>query len=193
MSYHTGMNTPLQPIAIFLRGINVSGIRIAMADLQACIAAAGYTTVSTVLATGNVVCTPTVDQSLDQHTIHIEQALSARFGYRASVHLRTRSQLQVLCTNAANVTVAPTQHCYLVIGHDVTTVMALDREFRALPPDPTERFIPHGSDGIWLVTKGNTLTSPFGKTVLGNKRYTLLVTTRTRDTMNKTLQIALRG
>jgi uncharacterized protein (DUF1697 family) len=116
------MSTTQQPIAVFLRGINVNGVRIAMADLQACVGAAGYRDVTTILATGNVVCTPTTDQSDAAHGELLEAVLSTRFGYTASIHLRRAADIAALCTAAGSLTVAPTAQCYAVICRDEAIV-----------------------------------------------------------------------
>lgn len=182
------MSTTQQPIAVFLRGINVNGVRIAMADLQACVGAAGYRDVTTILATGNVVCTPTTDQSDAAHGELLEAVLSTRFGYTASIHLRRAADIAALCTAAGSLTVAPTAHCYAVICRDEAIVDELAAGYAALPPDPTQSFVAVGRDALWVVPKGQTLEAPFGKRILGNKRYAPLVTSRTIDTMKKTLQ-----
>ena len=42
---------------VFLRGINVNGIKIKMQDLKAVLTNLGFTDVKTILATGNVILT----------------------------------------------------------------------------------------------------------------------------------------
>lgn len=68
---------------VLLRGINVGGINIKMADLRDALTAAGFGQVRTVLATGNVL----LHSSLSGRKLKasIENVLSDRFGYQAWV------------------------------------------------------------------------------------------------------------
>jgi uncharacterized protein (DUF1697 family) len=76
-----------------LRGINVGGKNlIKMTDLKACFEAQGFTGVSTYIASGNVIFSASGGRGELERKI--EGALSARFGYRASVMLRNKKQMQ---------------------------------------------------------------------------------------------------
>ena len=76
-----------------LRGINVGGKNlIKMSDLKACFEAQGFTEVSTYIASGNVLFSASGGRGELERKI--EGALSARFGYRASVMLRSKKQMQ---------------------------------------------------------------------------------------------------
>jgi uncharacterized protein (DUF1697 family) len=76
-----------------LRGINVGGKNlIKMAALKACLEDHGLEDVATYIQSGNVVF-GSGDTSLTKLTDRIEGALTATFGYEASVVLRSRSQM----------------------------------------------------------------------------------------------------
>ena len=182
--YHAAMHIN-PPIAIFLRGINVNGVRIAMADLSACLADAGYTDVHTILATGNVVCVPPVAVPPESVKTDVERSLTQRFGYPATVHLRSQSVLRALTNAAAQLTVAAEHHCYAVIADTPTTIEALASAYAALPNEPLQQFVACGIDALWVVPKGQTITAPFGKVLLGSARYKANVTTRTIATIEK--------
>lgn len=82
-----------------LRGINVGGKNlIPMADLKSCFEREGFARVSTYIQSGNVL----FDGSgkADELTERIERALSARFGYAASVVLRSRAQMRAVVERA---------------------------------------------------------------------------------------------
>lgn len=173
------------PIAILLRGINVNGSRIAMADLSTCLHDAGYTDVHTILATGNVVCVPPTVTATESVKADVERILTQRFVYPATVHLRTQSELRALTNAAALLTVAAEQHCYAVIADTVATIHALASAYAALPNEPLQQFVACGIDALWVVPKGQTVTVPFGKVLLGSARYKANVTTRTIATIEK--------
>ncbi len=79
-----------------LRGINVGGKNpIKMADLTSCFEEHGFEGVATYIQTGNVVFTAR-DSSASELTDRIERMLAARFGYEASVVLRSRTQMRVI-------------------------------------------------------------------------------------------------
>ncbi len=75
-------------------------VRMAMTDLAAILAAAGYGDVQTVFATGNVVCRPAHTRDTAGYKADIKRLLSDRFGYRASLHIRTQADLIRLCAAA---------------------------------------------------------------------------------------------
>jgi uncharacterized protein (DUF1697 family) len=173
------------PIAIFLRGINVNGSRIAMADLSACLQDAGYTQMHTILATGNVVCVPPNGLPAESIKSDVERILTQRFEYPATVHLRSQAELCALTNAAALLTVAAEQHCYAVIADTPATIHALASAYAALPNEPLQQFVACGIDALWVVPKGQTITAPFGKVLLGSARYKANVTTRTIATIEK--------
>ena len=76
---------------VLLRGINVGGIRIQMADLRTALGGAGYTDVRTVLASGNVRLTAT---TTDPAVVRadVEGVLRSSFGYNAWVVVVTVDQ-----------------------------------------------------------------------------------------------------
>jgi uncharacterized protein (DUF1697 family) len=179
------------PIYIFLRGINVGSIRIGMADLVATLRSAGYTDVQTVLATGNVVCRPPTGSDTAATKTTIERVLSERFGYTATVHLRTHTALVALCMAARQFSDDLSRHQYALIADGTATVSALEEAFTKLPVDPQQSFTALGADALWVVPKGQTLTAPFGKIVLSTATYKTRVTSRTVATVERLLQLGV--
>lgn len=83
---------------VLLRGINVGRAkRLAMADLRALLAAAGYTDVHTVLNSGNAVVTGP-DEPPAAHAARIEAAITARTGLDVRVVVLTAAQLHEVVT-----------------------------------------------------------------------------------------------
>jgi uncharacterized protein (DUF1697 family) len=78
-----------------LRGINVGGNNvIRMADLRACLEAEGFVDVRTYIQSGNVLFTASESPAI--LTTRLERALSARFGYEATVAVRSARQVRAI-------------------------------------------------------------------------------------------------
>src|SRR5690606_15923848 len=75
---------------ILLRGVNVGGVTVKMAELRELLESLGYAEVRTVLASGNALVTS--ESTAEAVKADVETALRARFGYPAWV--------QVLATDA---------------------------------------------------------------------------------------------
>src|SRR3712207_6318420 len=69
--------------AVFLRGVNVGGITIKMADLRDTLKACGFSDAATLLASGNVVLSSELDPAAVKQ--ECERCLRAAFGYEAWV------------------------------------------------------------------------------------------------------------
>jgi uncharacterized protein (DUF1697 family) len=83
-----------------LRGINVGGKNlIKMAELKACFEEHGFRNVSTYIQSGNVLF-ESGESSSARLTQRIEAMLGAAFDYRASVVLRTRTQMRRIVQRA---------------------------------------------------------------------------------------------
>lgn len=83
-----------------LRGINVGGKNlIKMSALKACFEAQGFRNVTTYIQSGNVLF-ESAGSGRASLTRHIEAELAATFNYRASVVLRSRTQMQRIVTGA---------------------------------------------------------------------------------------------
>jgi uncharacterized protein (DUF1697 family) len=83
-----------------LRGINVGGKNlIRMPDLRACFEAGGFEDVTTYIQSGNVLFR-TVRSSSAALADRIERMLTDRFGYPASVVLRSQAQMRAVVEGA---------------------------------------------------------------------------------------------
>lgn len=80
----------------FLRGINVGGNRIVrMEDLRKAFKVAGYSNISTLLATGNVIFDSN-NEDTEELTDSLEVFLKKRFGFEIYVLLRTMKNIEKL-------------------------------------------------------------------------------------------------
>ena len=163
-----------------LRGINVGGITIRMADLKDVFTGLGYGDVRTVLASGNVLFD---SESTDPAALkaEIEAALGPRFGYEAFVFVFEQAGFVGLADACPFEENRDGWHTYVVFVADG----ASRGELLAIEVDPqVERIAPGDGVVYWHVLRGSTLSSPFGKAT-GRARYKSVTTTRNMRTIRK--------
>jgi len=169
-----------------LRGINVGGIRIKMADLRNTVAALGYTDVKTVLASGNIVFESR--KKIATVTAELESALSERFGYGARVLVLSTEQLQS-AVDAYPFAERDGWHSYVIFCSEPALVGPLLDKGNDLDPEQ-EQIAAGDSTVYWQVQKGNTLDSSFGKAtgkVIPKHPGGPFVTNRNLNTLRKLL------
>lgn len=164
-----------------LRGVNVGGITIKMADLAEVFRGLGYNEVKTVLASGNVRFE--ADASPEALKPTIEAALRERFGYEAWVHVLAIEDLERIAAAFPFEAEREGWHPYVIFAMSdapLTELVALGSEL-----DPALEQIAAG-DGVlyWTVLRGHTLDSMIGK-ASGKARHKALTTTRNLRTVHK--------
>jgi uncharacterized protein (DUF1697 family) len=161
-----------------LRGVNVGGVTIKMADLAEVVRGAGYTNVKTVLASGNVLFTTPDAASAAEKAL--EAPLRTRFGYEAWVHVLTVDAIRTIIA-AYPYARSAERHAYVVfaVKPEVRT------ELLAVKLDPAIEQADAG-DGViyWSVPKGSTLDSAMGK-AQSKASYKPWITTRNLNTLEK--------
>ena len=169
--------------AAFLRGVNVGGVNLKMAEVATALSDAGFTNVRTILATGNVL----LESSSGVAAVRkkAEAALRERFGYEAWVLAYDIDTVRAISEAYPFEREVDGYQSYVTF---VTDAAVLD-ELAALA-DQTgsdEKIAP--GDGViyWQVPKGSTLDSTIGKT-MGKPRYKSSTTTRNLRTLAKVLQ-----
>jgi uncharacterized protein (DUF1697 family) len=166
----------------FLRGVNVGGVNLKMADVAAALTDAGFSDVTTVLASGNVLMTSSA--KVDSVRKKAETALRDAFGYDAWVLAYDRSAVAGISASFPFEREVDGVHSYVtfVTGADVLDELA-DLSKDAGPDEKLER-----GEGVlyWQVPKSGTLDSTIGKT-MGKKRYKSSTTTRNLRTIEKVL------
>lgn len=163
-----------------LRGINVGGIRIPMADLRTLVAELGHEDVSTVLASGNVRFSSDSEDVATLRT-QLESALADRFGYDAFAFVHRRNRVAAV-TEAYPFDETDGVHAYVVFVADDTV---LDQLLDVAVDD--DESVERG-DGVvfWSVPQKKTLTSAFGKE-LGKPKYKATTTNRNLRTLRTIL------
>jgi uncharacterized protein (DUF1697 family) len=169
--------------AAFLRGVNVGGVNLKMAEVARAFEKAGFTNVKTILASGNVL----VDSrsAVDAVRKRAEEALRDEFGYDAWVLAYDIGTVRAVSDNYPFERELEGHHSYVTF---VTGEKMLD-ELGELAKDagPHEK-IERGEGVIyWQVPKTGTLDTTIGKT-MGKKRYKSSTTTRNLRTLDKVLR-----
>jgi uncharacterized protein (DUF1697 family) len=167
--------------AVFLRGINVGGIKIKMADLRQALAALPLANASTLLATGNIVCS--FDGTAADLKSLVEQCLRAAFGYEARVIVLPSERLAAVVEACPYPAESKEQHTYITLASDPAVLDELYEATAAVDPQaPQQRLGPEAT--AWLAPVGGTVDSPAGK-VAAKPRYKSTTTTRNLRTMLK--------
>ena len=171
---------------IFLRGINVNGIKIKMKELTLFLKTLNDDHVKTLGATGNIILSraqPIEDLSAFKKALELK--LSQHYGYEAFLFIRREDELKDLLASAEKLVVAPTDHIYALFIDETSTQEALLETFETLDHHKDERLLKVNKDLFWCVEKGYTLSSEFGKKALGNKYFKSKLTSRNLNTIYK--------
>jgi uncharacterized protein (DUF1697 family) len=167
--------------AVFLRGVNVGGVNLKMADVAKAFTDAGFVNVKTILASGNVL----LDSRSGAKTVRTaaERALRDTFGYEAWVLVYDVNTIAAISADYPFEREVEGHHSYVTFVSDAEL---LD-ELAALEPGPAEKV--QRGDGVlyWQVARNATLNSTIGKT-MGKKRYKSSTTTRNLRTVEKVLR-----
>lgn len=169
--------------AAFLRGVNVGGVTLKMAALTRTLEAAGFTGVTTILASGNVL----LDSDAATATVRTraERALRDEFGYDAWVLVYELASLAQISSAYPFTREVDGQHSYVTFVSDDD----VRRELSELSRDPGPGELIAPGDGVvyWQVPRSATLQSVMGRT-MGRKRYKSSTTTRNLRTIDKVLR-----
>lgn len=174
-------NKAVRHVAL-LRGVNVNGITIRSAELQALFVELGFGAVRTVLASGNVLF-DTDETDIAALRQRIEQALRERFGYEAWIVLLAQATVARMAAGYPFERVDEERHPYIVFGSDpamLDEVMAQAGELDA----HTDRL--QRGDGVlyWELPRGESTDTPVAK-LLAKTRYKSSTTTRNLRTVEK--------
>jgi len=155
----------------------VGGVNLKMADVATALSDAGFASVKTILATGNVLLNSSSPAA--KVRTEAEATLRAAFGYDAWVLVYPASVVRAISAEFPFEREVDGVHSYITFVSDES---ALD-ELAALPGQQISR-----GDGVlyWQVPKGVTLDSPLSK-AMAKKRYKSCTTTRNLRTVEKVL------
>jgi uncharacterized protein (DUF1697 family) len=179
-------NRIMTKYAAFLRGVNVGGVNLKMAEVAAALTDAGFANVRTILASGNVLLESSAGVSAVRKKA--EAALRERFGYDAWV---LAYDIDTVRAVADAYPFEPEVDGYQSYVTFVADKAVLD-ELTGLAglgegAGPDEKISRGEGVVYWQVPKGSTLDSTIGKT-MGKPRYKSSTTTRNLRTLAKVLQ-----
>lgn len=167
----------------FLRGVNVGGVNLKMAEVATALTEAGFGRVRTILATGNVL----LESSANAATVRkkAEASLRETFGYDAWVLVYDLATLRAVVDAYPFEREVDGYQSYVTFVADAAVLDELAALGGNAGPDEK---ISRG-DGViyWQVPKGSTLDSTIGKT-MGKPRYKSSTTTRNLRTLSKVLR-----
>jgi uncharacterized protein (DUF1697 family) len=169
--------------AAFLRGVNVGGVNLKMAEVAKALEDAGFSNVRMILASGNVLLESRAGVQAVRKKA--EAALRDAFGYDAWVLAYDVRAIAKISEDFPFEREVEGHHSYITF---VTDEKVLD-ELAALADDagPDEK-IKRGKGVIyWQVPRTGTLDTTIGKT-MGKKRYKSSTTTRNLRTVDKVLR-----
>ena len=167
----------------FLRGVNVKGTTMKMAEVCSVFEKAGMMNVDSVLASGNIIF------SSDKNKIVLkgilENALSVNFNYEAFLFLKNKSEIERITTKTP-FNCSPKFHIYSFIGvKEIEDILM--KEFEKSKKAKGEEGAIIDNNFYWKIPKGDTLNSEFGK-ILGRKNLKNSFTSRNINTFNKILK-----
>lgn len=164
----------------FLRGVNVKGTNMKMAEVCKVFSDAGVQNVSSVLASGNILFHSDND-SADLKKI-LEKAMSEHFNYEAFLFVKNEKEINEILQNDP---FPPIEnfHNYIFLGSEKVEETLLE-EFEKSSKAEDEKGKIVNNIFYWQVPKGQTLVSDFGK-VLGKKSLKDKMTSRNANTFEK--------
>jgi uncharacterized protein (DUF1697 family) len=167
----------------FLRGVNVGGVNLKMAEVAKAFEEAGFTNVRTILASGNVLLDSR--SGVDAVRKKAEKALRDTFGYDAWVLAYDLDTVRSISEHFPFERELDGYHSYVTFVTDADVLDELaDLGDDAGPDEKIER-----GEGViyWQVPNKGTLDTTIGKT-MGKKRYKSSTTTRNLRTLDKVLK-----
>ncbi|KFF25948.1 DUF1697 domain-containing protein [Chryseobacterium vrystaatense] len=167
----------------FLRGVNVKGTNMKMADVCQVFKQAGMQEVGSVLASGNIVFSS--EKKAEDLKGILEKAMSDHFSYEAFLFIKSLEETELFWKNIP-FEKNENLHIYAFVGNSGIESVLME-EFEKASKTENEKAEISGEIFYWQVPKGNTLDSTFGK-VLGKKSLKDQFTSRNINTFEKILK-----
>lgn len=167
----------------FLRGVNVKGTNMKMADVCQVFKDTGMEDISSILASGNIVFSS--DKKADDLKKTLEKAMSEHFSYEAFLFIKSQEEIESFW-NSNPFEKNENLHIYTFVGSpEVENILMKEFENAAKTEDEKGEIV--NNIFYWQVPKGNTLDSTFGK-ILGKKSLKDQFTSRNINTFEKILK-----
>ena len=167
----------------FLRGVNVKGTNMKMAEVCEVFTKAGMKDVFSVLASGNIIFSS--DKSAADLKIILEKAMSEHFNYEAFLFIKSEEEIESFW-NLNPFDKNEDLHVYTFIANKNAENILMKEFETVLKTEKEDAKIIKGNF-YWQVPKESTLDSTFGK-ILGRKNMKDQFTSRNINTFEKILK-----
>lgn len=167
----------------FLRGVNVKGTNMKMAEVCQVFKDAGMNDAVSILASGNIVFSS--DKKANELKKILEKAMSDHFSYEAFLFIKSDKETENFW-NGNPFEKNDNLHSYAFVGNEGVEKVLL-QEFENASKTENEEGRVVNNIFYWQVPKGNTLDSTFGK-ILGKKSLKDQFTSRNINTFEKILK-----
>lgn len=164
----------------FLRGVNVKGTAMKMADVCNVFEKSGLRNIMPVLATGNIIFTS--DKNREELKEILEKAMSEYFNYDAFLFIKNENEVSQILNNNP-FPKSDDSHIYVFITSENMAGLLLE-EFSKAEKSDNEKAEIVDQTFFWQVEKGHTLASEFGK-ILGKKAFKDKITSRNINTFER--------
>ena len=164
----------------FLRGVNVNGTAMKMAEVCDVFKKVGMKDVSSVLATGNILIKS--DEAPEILKQKLEKSLSEHFQYEAFLFFFTDEEVKQILENSP-FEKDENLHIYSFICNSGDENLLMEEFLKTNHQEQEEAKLIKGNF-YWKIPKGNTLDSEFGK-ILGKKSFKNILTSRNINTIEK--------
>ena len=170
----------------FLRGVNVGGVNLKMVDVASAMTGAGFGSVRTILASGNVLLESSAKVTAVRKKA--EAALRAAFGYDAWVLVYDIDTVRAVVDGYPFEREVDGYQSYVTFVADEAVLNELTALAGLGEGAGADEKISRGEGVVyWQVPMGSTLDSTIGKT-MGKSRYKSSTTTRNLRTLVKVLR-----
>ncbi|WP_394666292.1 DUF1697 domain-containing protein [uncultured Chryseobacterium sp.] len=167
----------------FLRGVNVKGTNMKMAEVCQVFKNAGMNDVISILASGNIVFSS--DKKADELKTILEKAMSEHFSYEAYLFIKSQEETEQFW-NGNPFEKNDDLHIYAFVANDgVENILIKEFENASKTENEIAKIV--NNIFYWQVPKGNTLDSAFGK-ILGKKSMKDQFTSRNINTFEKIIK-----
>lgn len=174
------MKNSFKKYCAFLRGVNVKGTAMKMAEVVDVFKNSGMKNVSSVLATGNILFES--EETPENLRKILEKSLSEYFDYEAFLFIKTEEEVRQVLQNSP-FEKAEDSHIYSFICENGNENVLFE-EFLKVNHQENEEAKIINQSFYWKIPKGNTLDSEFGK-ILGKKSFKDIFTSRNINTIEK--------
>lgn len=166
----------------FLRGVNVKGTNMKMADVCQIFEAAGMQEVTSVLASGNLIFSS--EEKGSALKILLEKKMSEAFNYEAFLFICNQLDVETILRDCP-FTAQENFHIYSFISEKKIENLLMEEFLKSNKAEGEAAEIV-GEWFYWKAPKGETLSSDFGK-ILGKKHLKSQITSRNINTIEKIL------